>query len=98
MGATAMSQRVWKYGLSISGVNVLRMPDGAEPLSVQMQDGVPCLWALVEDDYEATERTFSFAGTGHAIPATLVTDYIGTIQQGPFVWHLFELTATEVVA
>lgn len=93
-----MTKRIWKYDLNINGLTTLRMPDGAKPLTVQMQGIVPCLWAMVDPDYEATERVFDFVGTGHAIPETLETDYIGTIQQGPFVWHLLELKPSEVTA
>ncbi len=51
-----------------------------------------CLWAMSNtDESRKVRRMFRIFGTGRPIdedPANL--DYIGTVQTGPFVWHIFE--------
>lgn len=78
--------KIFKYEVSVE----IEMPVGATILSVQMQGGTAQLWALV-DPYAGTERRrFAVIGTGWDIPDHHV--YLGTWQDGPFVWHLFEAT------
>jgi hypothetical protein len=36
------------------------------------------------------ERYFRIYGTGHTMPEAC-GKYIGTVQQGAFVWHVFEV-------
>lgn len=88
-----MTARIYKYQLALHGVNVLPLPTGARPLAVDDQDGVLCMWALIDDECSDEERNFAFVGTGHPIPGSLESTYIGTVQQPPFVWHLFEIEA-----
>jgi hypothetical protein len=80
---------VWKYSIS-HGLNVPMMPRGALPLAFAEQGGSLCLWALVEPAMPKQPRTFMLHGTGHEDIAPN-EHYIGTAQQGPFVWHLFEV-------
>lgn len=51
-----------------------------------------CLWAMSNtDESRKVRRMFRVYGTGRPIeedPADL--DYIGTVQTGPVVWHVFE--------
>jgi hypothetical protein len=89
-------KRVFKYvvpGPPVIGSSYLAqidLPIGAEVLSFQCQDGVPCIWALVDDEAEPEPRVFVFAGTGHPL-FDLPLDYVGTAQNGRgLVWHLFE--------
>lgn len=53
-----------------------------------------CLWAMSNTlESRKVRRMFRIYGTGRPIgedPANL--DYIGTVQTGPFVWHVFERT------
>lgn len=40
---------------------------------------------------QMSEREFRIVGTGHEIPFDIVSsDYIGTVQVGPLVWHIYE--------
>lgn len=61
---------VWKYPLwsdkRTSNVDI-SMPKGAELLDVQVQDGKPMLWALVDVGVDEEERSIRVAGTGHEI-------------------------------
>jgi len=66
------------------------MPSGAQPLSFAEQHGVLCLWALVHPTLPREMRSFMLHGTGHD-DVQPNEHFIGTAQQGPFVWHLFEV-------
>lgn len=84
---------VWKYNIEQVGEPfLLEMPQGAQPLSIQVQEGVPRMWALVDIDQPHVQRQFQVAGTGQPVPPA--STYIGTFQtvQGRFIWHLFEVT------
>ena len=79
---------IWKYPLTLRGLTI-DMPAGATILTVQLQDETPTIWALVDPDRPCETRTFTIVGTGHRVPDGL--GYVGTFQQPPFVWHLFEV-------
>lgn len=83
--------RIFKYVFDIGDYIKIAMPVGAKILHVAMQQGDPCLWALVNPDHSVETRQFRIFGTGHPIdePESLV--HIATFQQPPFVWHLFEV-------
>lgn len=80
---------IWKYPLALVDVQEVTMPQCADILTVQVQDGVPCLWAIVDTAYGLTSRKFHIFGTGKPIRDGL--KYIGTFQTPPFVWHVFEV-------
>lgn len=82
---------IWKFNLVVTDRQRIEMPKGAQVLTVQLQDGWPRLWALVElDEASLTEmRTFEIHGTGNPIDDG-ERHYIATFQQPPFVWHVFE--------
>ena len=83
-----MVKQIWKYKLE----NIIEMPKGAEILTVQIQNGKSfdtCIWAKVTPDNELEKRRFVVIGTGHSFDDTNYK-YIGTYQDSPFVWHLFE--------
>ena len=82
-----MTQAIWKYSFEITDYFELPLPFGAKVLLVEMQGEQPCIWAMVEASNTPEARTFSVVGTGHPLPNG---EYIGTFQQPPFVWHLFE--------
>ena len=83
---------IWKFPLPAVSPVVIAMPKGAEVLTVQTQDGMPHVWAFVDPDAEREDRYFDIYGTGQFIHPGVDTKrtYIGTYQEPPFVWHLFE--------
>lgn len=85
-----MSLTIWKYPLPSKARFTLKLPYGAEVLTVQMQHGIACLWAKVNP--ENTERNVSFLLVGTGTDAPIVAKYIGLIQldDGDFVFHLFQ--------
>lgn len=85
--------RVFKYIIpSHFGGVVIKMPEGARVLSVQVQCGSPCMWALVDDQRPMVDRRFLVVGTGHQIARPEAWEFVGTFQMmdGLMVWHLFE--------
>jgi len=87
-------QKIWRFALdTIATSQTIRMPIGAEILTVQIQDGKPCLWAEIDADSKAlTEpRYIQVYETGQAmIGMSLDRKYIATIQIGQTVYHVFE--------
>lgn len=57
--------RVYKYELEIEDAQRLRLPSGARPLSVQTQNEVLCLWALVDITAPDVDRWVYVVGTGN---------------------------------
>lgn len=88
---------IWKFPLSrASDISEVPMPIGAQVLTVQLQHGNPCIWALVDPTAEVEIRRFRMAGTGHSLDET--GRHIGTIQMagGDLIFHFFELEAKSV--
>ena len=78
---------IWKYDISGERIQV---PVWSKVLCVQLQNGMPQIWMLVdEDEKEFETRTFVIIGTGQHF-YTDDLNYICTYQQGIFVWHIFE--------
>ncbi len=85
-----MSDRttIWKFPLTQENVD---MPQGSRLLTVQIQHGVPTLWAEVNPKEETVTRRLAVIGTGwvDGIPEHL--GYIATFQQGVMVFHVYDL-------
>lgn len=84
---------IHKYQLGITDVQAVRMPAGAEILSVQFQNESLCLWARVDTAEKNNARLIYIIGTGHLFPEEELR-FIGTVQQfgGKLIWHVFEQT------
>ncbi len=83
---------VWKFSVPADkDLFAVAMPAGARLLAVQVQTGVPCVWAAVDPKAQVVGRRFRWAGTGH--PVLEADRYVGTIQLygGALVFHLFDL-------
>jgi hypothetical protein len=78
---------IWKFELP-RPVCHIDMPVGAKVIRVARQSSAICLWAIVESDNAVQKRLFATVGTGGPIPLDGL--YLGTWDDGPFVWHLFE--------
>lgn len=88
---------IWKYTLKVGERTVLEIPPGSKILTAQMQGDAVRLWVLVERiEQQAlvinSRRNFEVYGTGLPIPDNCEYEgYIATVQQTPFVWHIFEV-------
>lgn len=87
-------QVIYKYPLT-GPMTALRMPEGAEILCVQMQNDIPCVWALVNTSFDMETRRIMLVGTGHSVPAgCFIETYLGTIQMqgGALIFHVFDVS------
>jgi hypothetical protein len=86
-----VSKQIWKYPIQISDCVEHEMPRGARLLCVQVQWGMPCLWAIVDPEQPRVRRRFWVVGTGHPFPNSEGLFYIGTVQLsgGTLIFHFF---------
>lgn len=84
--------RIFKYKLSISDEQSIDMPANPKILCVQLQHGIPMLWALVNERNGNRPRRILIYGTGQQLDDMPTHSYIGTFQAsgGEFVWHVFD--------
>jgi hypothetical protein len=80
---------IWKYPLHTPNGEI-QMPKGAQILHVGDQGGQITLWAKVDPHAETGWLRVSILGTGHEIPLD-AGEHLGTVQQPPYVWHIFGL-------
>lgn len=83
---------VFKYTIDPYDCEV-KLPHGAEILSVAFQQDTLCMWAKIHTKSELESRYFEAFGTGHEIPFQADTDYkfVGTAHtDNGLVFHLFE--------
>lgn len=79
---------VHKYELLRQAEQEIGTRAGASFLSAQMQRGIICVWAIVEDTGRTVSRRIYIVGTGQDVPPHI--GFIGTVQDGLFVWHIFD--------
>jgi hypothetical protein len=76
---------IYKYSVTPS----VEMPQGAQILDIQKQQGLITMWALVDPNAPMECRRFEVVGTGWSVGDGL--HHIKTFQDEQFVWHVFEL-------
>ena len=65
------------------------IPEGGRIVYVDCQQPrVVSFWVELEPENEVIPCYFVIIGTGHPVPDDC--GYVGTILDGPFVWHLYE--------
>ena len=80
---------IWKYQLDVRATQKIKMPDPAHMLTVQVQDNVPVLWAIVDSAAEKKTVTVTMHGTGTEPGPDPDEHYVGTVQLSGYVWHYF---------
>lgn len=90
-----MSTRVvWKFPLLLApGPQEIDMPKGAEIVLVHMQAELCFLWAVVNPAADPEPRGFIIHGTGHQMDHD--GQHVGSVMDGVFVWHVFELRSPD---
>ena len=87
--------RILKYPLDLryGDLHNIIMPAGATILTVQVQYGVLCIWAMCDDRQSSETRHIALYGTGHMIHSN-PGKYIGTVQLngGGLVLHVFDVS------
>lgn len=84
---------VFKYPIPINDESEIHMPRGADIICVDVQNGLPHLWARVDPEAPIVVRHFRMAGTGHPLNDDEVGKHIGSVQLrgGTLVFHIFEI-------
>lgn len=88
----SMKQTVYKYPIEITDYQDVTLPKGAKILCIKNQNGIICIWALVNKDENETETIkLRCAGTGHLIEEDV--EYIDTVFVcgGNLVFHFFKI-------
>lgn len=85
-----MTQTIYKYPLKVSDEQTILLPKGAQMLTVQIQNGQPCLWVLIDPSNLPESRKVFIRGTAQDV--TGLGRYISTFQiyGGDLVFHVFE--------
>lgn len=86
-------KKIYKYAIEITDDQDIVMPVGAKILTVQNQNGVPCIWAMVDPNSEKENVHIRVHDTGHNVPDSDRLEYIGTFQMcgGSLVFHVFKV-------
>lgn len=97
---------IHKYRIDVEDDVTVSMPEGATVLhaaaletpstTFRSLDGRPVrtvhgrleLWARIDPQAPHVDRRFAIRGTGHVLGD--VGEHIGTVQDAPYVWHIFE--------
>lgn len=88
--------RVYKYELPSVDETLVIKEKIIKFLSVQNQNNIAMVWALVDPQVKEKETTIAAFGTGWDIP-DYVDEYIGTAQdEFGFVWHYFTVDIPEL--
>ncbi|WP_185246652.1 hypothetical protein [Chryseobacterium bernardetii] len=83
---------IYKYQLKTTDQQTITMPVGSTIISLQIQNGIPCIWAEVDTLQNVGDRTFVTFGTGHPLPENPLV-YVGTYQleEGNLIFHVYEM-------
>jgi len=87
-------QTIYKYILDswlVGQPQTVNMKKSAKILSSAMQNDKLCIWAIVDTESPDEQRSFIIIGTGHNLASSFKLNYISTVQDSPYVWHLFEI-------
>lgn len=84
---------IYKYSFSVADGFELLIPAQSQFLSLQVQNGVPCIWYRVDTKFESKIHRYIVVGTGHEINPARWPSFLGTFQlfNGGFVGHVFEV-------
>ena len=82
--------KIWKFELTKERTQLVKMPEKSEIMDIQMQNGKPVMWALVNPESKNIEVKINMYGTGwETRENTSKDEYLSTVQDGKFVWHFF---------
>lgn len=84
-----MPMTIHKYPFEIADVSYVEIPKYGTILDVAVQDGVPCIWALVDTKHPLVRRQLRIYDTGHEVDSKYF-QHLATLHMPPFVWHVFD--------
>lgn len=87
---------IHKFTLRFTDEQIVFLPQNAEILTLQTQNGQPTIWAEVEDTAPMEKVYIYTYGTGHPmpdLPSGCIRKYLGTIQIDPhgLVFHMYRI-------
>lgn len=85
---------IFKYPIEITDIQTVKLPKGAVIRNAHMQNGSLYLWVEVDPHAPKEDRRIEVFGTGHHLHEDMgiSREYIGTVHDSPFVWHVYEST------
>lgn len=83
-----MLKTIWKFPLAVADVQHVSLPSGAKVVHMDVQNGMPCMWVLLDPNMPTKQWEVLCFGTGHEVLAS-ADRHIGTVLVGQFVWHYF---------
>lgn len=86
-----MAVRIFKYQpeFTMADRAEVELPLGARIIYAAMQNNRITFWAEVDEEAETEVRVFHVRGTGHIPPFEEGGVHVGSMLDGPFVWHLY---------
>lgn len=81
-------EKIYKYPLEVTDLQLIEIPIGTRVLSVQTQNDIPTIWAMHSQEEDKVNVEVRMVGTGQEFD---LEDwrFIDTVQVGMFVWHVF---------
>lgn len=82
---------IWKFTLATRNeAGIFKVPEGAHFFYAgQDPSGELCAWAYVNTAEPEVHRRIAVVGTGQPFPFESGADFLGTVVEGPYVWHIF---------
>lgn len=82
-------KKIYKYQLQIVEEQIVKMPGRPLLFKVGLDPGGDlCVWVLVNPEAVMRSQTIFVVGTGAVVPGDAQL-WLGTVQRGAFMWHVF---------
>lgn len=82
--------KIFKFRLKSESEQIVRMPAKSELMDIQVQSGVPVMWALVDDSSEIIDVKINMYWTGdELVKSNSEKTFLATVQDGEIVCHFF---------
>ncbi len=81
---------IWKQTLELKKEQIIEIPFDSKFLVAKLQNNQITIWFHCYSENKLEERTILIYGTGHEVLKESEMDYLGTIIQDSFIWHIFE--------
>jgi hypothetical protein len=91
-------RKIYKYQLETTDIQYLKIPRIIETdtfkeqvLKIDTQNGIPCIWCLVDTEEEERNVSIRTVGTGNPMPLLSKDNYLGSyiLHDGRLVFHVF---------
>lgn len=83
---------IYKYQFKICEQFKIMLSPNCNPLMVELQNGIPTMWILVDTEEMTRETKFRVVGTGHNLEFLNeeLFFHAGSFIHDKFVWHVFQ--------